>query len=103
MRRREFIAFFCGAMASLKCVRAENKRNRPLIAFLFSASQSAALSRIQPFLEGMRELGYTEGRDFEMVSRFADDHNERLPILAAELAQLNPDIFFGTATAQAVY
>ena len=37
-----------------------------------------------------------------MVFRFADDHNERLPRLAAELVQLNPDIFFAGATAQAV-
>ena len=50
----------------------------------------------------MRELGYIEGRDFDMVFRFADDHNERLPKLAAELVQLNPDIFFAGATAQAV-
>jgi ABC-type uncharacterized transport system substrate-binding protein len=102
MRRREFIAFLCGAMASAKSVRAENKRKRPLIAFPATASQSAVTLYIQPFLEGMRELGYIEGRDFDMVFRFADDHNERLPSLAAELMQLNPDIFFAGATAQAV-
>src|SRR3954453_10395901 len=101
MRRREFIAFLCGAMASAKSVRAE-KRQRPLIAFAATASQSAVAFYVQPFLEGMRELGYIEGRDFDMVYRFADGHNERLPSLAAELVQLNPDIFFAGATAQAV-
>jgi putative ABC transport system substrate-binding protein len=34
--------------------------------------------------------------------QWADDHNERLPRLAVELVQLNPDIFFAGATAQAV-
>jgi len=50
----------------------------------------------------MRELGYVEGRDFEMVSRYADFHAERLPELAAELVQLNPDIILGGATIQAL-
>jgi putative ABC transport system substrate-binding protein len=102
IRRRELIAFLCSAVALPKSVLAEVKRKRPLIAFLATASQTAATHYIQPFLEGMRDLGYIEGRDFDMVYRYADDHNERLPTLAAELMELNPDIFFAGATAQAV-
>jgi putative tryptophan/tyrosine transport system substrate-binding protein len=102
MRRREFIAFLCGAVASPKSVLAEAKGKRPVIAWLATASERDSSYYTQPFLEGMRELGYIQGRDFEMVSRFADGHNERLPRLAAELVQLNPDIFFAGATAQAV-
>src|SRR5262249_29477832 len=78
---------------------------RPVIAWLATASQSDTSYSsyvVRPFLEGMRELGYTEGRDFDLVFRFADGHNDRLPRLAAELVQLNPDIFFAGATAQAV-
>jgi putative ABC transport system substrate-binding protein len=102
MKRREFIAFLCGAVAAPQSVLAEAKSKRPVIAWLVTASQSASSYIVRPFLEGMRELGYTEGRDFEMVFRFADGHNDRLPRLAAELMQLNPDIFFAGATAQAV-
>jgi putative ABC transport system substrate-binding protein len=102
MRRREFIASFCGAFASPTSVLAEANRKRPLIACLTTASQSDFNSIYGPFFEGMRELGYTEGRDFDMVYRFADGHNDRLPGLAAELVELNPDIFFVGATAQAV-
>jgi putative tryptophan/tyrosine transport system substrate-binding protein len=50
----------------------------------------------------MRELGDREGRDFEMVYRSADFHPERLPGLAAELVQLNPDVILVGATIQAV-
>src|SRR6266536_2256004 len=102
LQRREFIAFLCGAVASPNTVLAEGKNRRPVIAWLATASQNDSSYYIRPFLEGMRELGYTEGRDFDIVSRFADGHNDRLPRLAAELVQLNPDIFFAGATAQAV-
>jgi putative ABC transport system substrate-binding protein len=57
---------------------------------------------LNQFLTGMRELGYAEGRDFEMVYRYADFHAERLPGLAAELVQLNPDVILGGATIQAL-
>jgi putative ABC transport system substrate-binding protein len=102
MKRRDFIAFVCGALASPKGVLAEAKRRRPVIAYLSTASESGTAYYARPFLEGMRELGYIEGQDFEIVYRFADGHNDRLPGLAAELVQLNPDIIFGPATAQAV-
>ena len=50
----------------------------------------------------MRELGYTEGQDFEMLYRFADFHADRLPQLAMELVQVKPDVIVGPATIQAV-
>jgi putative ABC transport system substrate-binding protein len=50
----------------------------------------------------MRELGYTEGQDFEMLYRFADFHADRLPQLAVELVQVKPDVIVGPATIQAV-
>ena len=52
MKRREFIAFLCGAMASAKSVRAEGKRKRPLIAYLATASQSAATIMFSHFWKG---------------------------------------------------
>src|SRR5262249_6465254 len=54
------------------------------------------------FLKGMGELGYAEGRDFEIAFRFAYGDYDRLPGLAAELVQLRPDIFLAAATVQAV-
>jgi putative tryptophan/tyrosine transport system substrate-binding protein len=57
---------------------------------------------VSQFLTGMRELHYMEGRDFEMAYRFADFHAERLPGLAAELVQLDPDVIVVPTTLQAV-
>jgi putative tryptophan/tyrosine transport system substrate-binding protein len=53
-------------------------------------------------LDGLRELGQIEGRDFEMVYRSADGLVERLPRAAEALVQLNPDIIIASATIQAV-
>src|SRR5947207_1879813 len=44
------------------------------------------------FLQGMRELGYVDGRNVRYEWRFADGTYERLPVLAAELIQLRVDV-----------
>lgn len=47
---------------------------------------------------GLRGLGYVEGRNLQIGSRFADADNERLPALAAELVGLNVDVIVTWAT-----
>jgi putative ABC transport system substrate-binding protein len=49
------------------------------------------------FVEGMRELGYADGRDIEIIYRFANNDPARMPELARELTQLMPAVFV-TAT-----
>ena len=57
---------------------------------------------LQLFLQGLRELGDIEGRDFDMVYRSAEGKVDLLPQAAAELVQLNPDVIVTPATIQAV-
>jgi putative tryptophan/tyrosine transport system substrate-binding protein len=108
LKRRDFITLLGGAAAWPRSVLAQATDRRALIAWLWAGSQSAADGYVRagkilpPFLEGMRELGYTEGRDFDMVYRFAAGDYDRMPRLAAELAALNPNVFIAPATAQAV-
>ncbi len=63
IKRREFIALLCGAVASPKRVLAEANRRRPVIAWL-SALGGITAKYVRPFLEGMRELGYQRGPGF---------------------------------------
>jgi len=107
--RRKFLATLLGSAAAWpRSVLAQATGRRALIAWLWAGSRSVADGYVRagkilpPFLEGMRELGYTEGRDFEMVYRFAHGDYDRMPTLAAELAELNPNVFIAPATAQAV-
>jgi putative ABC transport system substrate-binding protein len=50
----------------------------------------------------MRELGYEEGSDFELLYRFSDGYADRIPSLAQEVVQLKPDVILATAPDTAV-
>jgi putative ABC transport system substrate-binding protein len=64
------------------------------IGFLSFPSRQSLLEtgRYGAFLQGMRERGYTEGKDFVIEARYADGNNEFLPRLAAELVQSRVDV-----------
>jgi putative tryptophan/tyrosine transport system substrate-binding protein len=64
----------------------------PRIGFLFALSPSLISARIEVFRQGMRELGYVEGKNIVIEWRFAEDKPDRLPTLAAELVRLKVDI-----------
>jgi len=61
-----------------------------------SPAGSPALEEV--FLDAMRGLGYVEGRNLIVERRYADNHLERLPALAAELASLKVDVILATGT-----
>jgi len=50
----------------------------------------------------MRDLGYVNGRDFDMVSRYAEGFGDRLPALAEEIVDLKPDVIVAAAVNAAV-
>ena len=54
------------------------------------------------FLESLRALGYTEGRDFVVDIRWAEGRVERLPPLAEQLAALKPDVVVTAIAAAAL-
>jgi putative ABC transport system substrate-binding protein len=73
-------------------VEAQQARKLYRIGLLALATpdQYAPLRKV--FEEGLRELGYVEGKNFIMESRFADGISERLSNLAIELVRLKPDV-----------
>jgi putative ABC transport system substrate-binding protein len=62
------------------------------IGFLYSVSPSSVVARAKAFRQGLRELGYLEGKNIAIESRFADGKLDRVPALAAELVRLNVDV-----------
>jgi putative ABC transport system substrate-binding protein len=54
------------------------------------------------FLQGMRDLGYVEGRNLDIVYRFSEGYQDRLPALAEELVQLKPNAILASAVVAAV-
>jgi putative tryptophan/tyrosine transport system substrate-binding protein len=104
MRRREFIKVIAGsAVAWPLAARAQQvSRTRPLIGRLSTGSKEIIAKYIDRFLAGMRELGYVEGRDFDMTYALADLHADRLPQVTAELVKLAPDVIVAGGTLEAV-
>jgi putative ABC transport system substrate-binding protein len=102
--RRKFITLIGGAAAWPHGVLAQGTAKRPLVALLWWASQNVDPGRtyLQELLTGMRELGYIEGQDFDIVNRGAEGHVERLPTVAAELVELKPSLIVASATIQAL-
>jgi putative tryptophan/tyrosine transport system substrate-binding protein len=73
------------------------------IGLLIPGSSHAAPSpTVQVFLKRLEELGYAEGRDLAIERRFSEERPERLPALAAELAQAQVDLIVAVSTPAAL-
>jgi putative ABC transport system substrate-binding protein len=62
------------------------------IGFLGAASASSYARHVNAFRQGLRELGYVEGKNITVESRWAEDKYDRLLDLAAELVRLKVDL-----------
>jgi putative ABC transport system substrate-binding protein len=103
VRRRDFITLLGGAAAWPCVAAAQGAKKRPVIGILGQGTptQLKGVQLRQYFLDGMREFGYAEGRDFDMVARLAESTSD-LPKVAKDLVQLNPDVILATASANAL-
>jgi len=91
-RRREFIMLLGAAATWPLAARAQQPAKMSVIACLVGGSKTAADRYFGGFSQGMRELGYTQGRDYSFEIRYAEGEQERNPLLAEELTRLKPDI-----------
>jgi putative ABC transport system substrate-binding protein len=102
MRRREFI-LLGGAAAAWRCnALAQTPSKRGVIGFLVASSKISGGRQFSGFAQGMRELGYVEGRDYVLEDRYADGISTRLPQLAQELVRIKPDVIVTSNTAAAL-
>jgi len=64
----------------------------PRIGFLIASSRAVNAAREEAFLQGLRDLGYLEGKNIVIEWRSAEGKLDRLPALAAELVRLKVDV-----------
>ena len=77
----------CGGIAE-----AQQPKKVPRIGFLATVPPSAIAARTEAFRQGLRELGYVEGKNIVIEWRYAEGKADRLPALAAELIHLKVDV-----------
>ena len=100
MDRRVFLGAL-GLLAAPLGVEAQPAAKVPRIGWL-PVNLAAAPHNLEPFRQGLRDLGYVEGRNLVIETRDAQGKLERLPALAAELVALKVDVIVAPGTPQAL-
>jgi putative ABC transport system substrate-binding protein len=80
--------------------QAQQTKNVPRVGILFIGSRNQP--HLEAFKQGLRERGYTEGKNIVREYRYAEGNNDRLPELAAELVRDKVDVIVTTASVSAL-
>src|SRR5262245_8971864 len=100
MKRRQFLGLVGGAAAGWPLVvRAQTAPGRVFrVGFVGTSTATSLPERMEAFRAGLRDLGYQEGRNVVIESRWANGDYTRLPALLAELVQLEVDVILTHGT-----
>ena len=105
MRRRDFITLIAGGAAAWPIAARGQQRERiQRIGILLAGTPTSFAPRANAFVQGLRELGYVEGKTVAFEWKWGEDRTERLPELAEELVRLDVDAILtgGTPAAKAL-
>jgi len=98
MDRRRFLLSLASALAPPLAADAQPARRIPRLCFLTFDPGTPQSSRFDPFFQGLRDLGYVDGKTISIDYLSADDRGERFPALAVECLRLKADIIVVTTT-----
>jgi putative tryptophan/tyrosine transport system substrate-binding protein len=101
MRRRYFITIIASAAAAWPvAVRAQ--QTMPVIGFINAASAQNYTRQLAAFHKGLAQTGFVNGQNVLIEYRWADDQNDRLPAMAADLVHRQVAVIAATSTPAAI-
>jgi putative ABC transport system substrate-binding protein len=98
MNRRDLITLLGGAAMLPVAARAQQPR-MPVVGFLESQSPNGWERYVNAFRQGLKEAGFVEGQNVAIEYRWAEDHAERMPALAADLVRRQVAVLVATSSA----
>jgi putative ABC transport system substrate-binding protein len=90
--RYKAIGFILIVLTAAHLAEAQQPTKVPRIGFLNATTPSIIAARLEAFRQGLRELGYVEGKNIVVEYRWAEGKIERLPDLATELVRLKVEV-----------
>ena len=96
MRRREFITLLGGAVAVVPMTARAQRSASAVVGVL--SPEGPKTGNVNGLVQGLRELGYVEGRNIRFEYRWAEGRFDRLPELAADLVRLKVDVIVAFVT-----
>ncbi len=104
MRRRKILIALLalGLLAAPLCAGAQQPKKVPRIGLVSPFSPSDTALWHQAFRQGLRDLGWVEGKNISIEYRYAEGRNDRLPDLAADLVRLKVDIIVASISTDAL-
>src|SRR5258708_3763240 len=98
MRRRVFVGLLGGAAVWPLAARAQQAERVVRIGYLGFVSAARSQHNDNAFKDGLRDLGYIEGRNLRFEYRSAEGDESRIPALLTELIGLNVDVIVTQAS-----
>ena len=102
MDRRAFLGTLTGGLLTAPLAAEAQQAGKVWRIGFLGGSPSTVGPFIQAFEQGLRELGYVDGQNVAIEYRSTQGHDERLPLLAAELVRLKVDVLVASTTVRAV-
>lgn len=91
-RRRQVLALLAGAFAGPGASFAQQSAKMARIGFMHPGTPQGLEKGLRAFRDGLRDLGYVEGKNLQLEIRWGNGNLEQMPALAAELVQLKVDV-----------